>query len=50
MMKIFMASGSLTRVMEVNEVHNEVDTIPFPGQRGYDDLRWVTLAGDAPRV
>jgi hypothetical protein len=32
MMKNFMASGSLTRGMEVNKAPNEGDTMPFPGE------------------
>jgi hypothetical protein len=32
MMKNFMASGSLTRGMEVGEVLDEGDMTPFPGQ------------------
>jgi hypothetical protein len=32
MMKNFMTSGSLTRSMEVNEVPNEGDLTPFPGE------------------
>jgi NAD-dependent dihydropyrimidine dehydrogenase PreA subunit len=32
MMKNFMASGSLAQVMEVNEIPDEGDTTPFPGQ------------------
>jgi hypothetical protein len=32
MMKNFMASGSLTQGMELNEVPDEGDTTPFPGE------------------
>jgi hypothetical protein len=32
MMKNFMAPGSLARGMEVNEVPDEGDTMPFPGE------------------
>jgi hypothetical protein len=32
MMKKFMASGSITRGMELNEVPNEGDVMPFPGE------------------
>jgi hypothetical protein len=34
MMKNFMASGSLTRGMEVDEVPNEGEAMPFPGCKG----------------
>jgi hypothetical protein len=32
MMKNFMASGSLTQGMEIDEVPNEGDATPFPGE------------------
>jgi hypothetical protein len=32
MMTYFMASGSLARGMEVDEVPDEGDTMPFPGE------------------
>jgi hypothetical protein len=32
MMKSFMTSGSLSRGMEVDEVPDEEDTMPFPGE------------------
>jgi hypothetical protein len=38
MMKNFMASGSLARGMEVDEVPNEGDTTPFPREDGWPSL------------
>jgi hypothetical protein len=32
MMKNFMVSGSLTRGMGLNEVRDESDVMPFPGE------------------
>jgi hypothetical protein len=32
MMKNFMGSGSLSRGMELDEVPDEVDAVPFPGE------------------
>jgi hypothetical protein len=51
MMKNFMASGSLTRGMEVDEVPDEGDTMPFPRE---DAVMMIYVgrppAGDAPCV